>query len=79
MIIVSDQIEELRQELKKLFTIKGRWMKNIWIESAILASWIVFLFGMLLLWSSIISTTPLPHTETPLQRTIDPDMSTSTL
>lgn len=68
VIAESEQVEELGKELKKLSAIRGRWMKNIWMESAILASLaslVIFLCGMILLFHNSNPTTSLSDTEKP--------------
>lgn len=74
MTTLDEQFEELGKELKKLATVKGRWMKNVWFESALLASLVMILASLIMLALSSTPTTPLPSTETPLERTIYPDM-----
>jgi len=78
MTTLAEQMEELSKAFKKLANVKGRWMKNVWWESALLASLIMIIGSLVLMviWSVPPSspTHPLPSTETPLQRTIYPDM-----
>jgi len=73
---LAEQLEELGKELKKLANVRGRWMKNVWFEAALLAS-LVLILSSLAVWAICPSPSPtpiLPSTETPLQRTIYPDM-----
>ena len=46
MTTLAYQIEELKRELQKLATVRGRWMKNAWFESALLASVIMIIASL---------------------------------
>ncbi len=74
MTTLAEQFEKLGKELKVLSLVRGRWMKNIWFESALLASLVMILASMVMLAISSSPTTPTPSAETPLQRTIYPSM-----